>query len=803
MTWHLRFRGPVPQFRPGNRPRSKPAWAAGAVAWVLGLMVLVVSPAWAQSNPEQFRAWPSERPPRPLAAKEVTFPPYEVQTLANGLQVLTVLHHEQPAVTMRLLVRAGAAQDDPQKGGLAGLVANLLDQGTTTRSASQIADEIDSIGGAMGTGSGTDLTFVNAVVMKDSFGRAMELLADVVRNPAFSPDEIDRQKERALSSLQVSDLDPDYVASVVLDRLVYGFHPYGLPGSGTPETLASITQADLREFHQQYFVPNNMMLAIVGDVTREEAHSTVERVFGRWPRRDVPVLAPIEPPPPTRRIVVVDKPDSVQTEIRVGQLAIPRRHPDYLAFDLAVKILGGEGANRLHRVLRSERGLTYGASAQARAMKQAGSFVAETDTRTETTAEVLRLALDEFARLPRQRVSERELADAQAYLAGSFPLTIETPNDIATQVLNAVFYELPMEEISSFRERVLSVTPDDIQRVARQYVRPDRLSIVLVGNARAFLSDLRGLGFIDIEVVPLDELDLMSATLRRNRRPAAAASVPLLEAFPAAYEATSRGVWAAMRPGARIGLSRAGALGWLDGSARRVPAVRTGGRGSPGDRQAAELLGRVVEMKGGLAALKAVRTLVADAETTLLIEGEGLRSTTKTYVLYPDRFRVDAVVGGAQVVQIYNAGNAWVQDPGGVRPAPAAMRDDFAASVRRDTIQLLIGAVEGRLQVRALPDEMTSEGKRRVLEVSGPRLDDVRFHVDEHGLITRQIFFVQGPDGRRVRAEEAWSDYRTVDGIAVPFEARLFHDGRPILSRTITEIAFNAPVAERLFERPR
>src|SRR5678816_4584446 len=138
----------------------------------------------------------------------------------------------------------------------------------------------------------------------------------------------------------------------------------------------------------------------------------------------------------TRRLIIVDKPDAVQTEIRVGQLAIPRKHPDYMAWDLAIKILGGEGANRLHGVLRSERGLTYGASADTEAMKQAGDFVAETDTRTETTGEALRLMVDEFSRLQRERVRSGELADAQAYLAGSFPLTIETPNEIATQVLN-------------------------------------------------------------------------------------------------------------------------------------------------------------------------------------------------------------------------------------------------------------------------------------------------------------------------------------------------------------------------------
>jgi len=487
--------------------------------------MLVASVADAQ-NPTMNPTWPSERPPRPLAARQVNFPPFEVRTLDNGMRVLIILHHEQPAITMRLIVGAGAAQDPQGKAGLAGLVGQLLDQGTATRSAEQIADGIDTIGGALGTGSGSDLTFANAVVMKDSFGPAMDLLADVVRNPAFAPEEIDRQKQQAISSLQVSANDPDYIASVVFDRLVYGFHPYGLPGSGTPSTLAGITREDLQAFHRRYFAPNNMILAVVGDTTTEEAMAQVQRVFASWPRVELTMPQPTEPPAPTRRVIVVDKPDSVQTEIRVGQLAIPRKHKDYLAWDLAVRILGGEGANRLHRVLRSERGLTYGAQAETQAMKQAGDYMAETDTRTETTGEALRLMVDEFSKIERQRTSERELGDAQAYLAGSFPLTIETPNDIATQVLNAVFYELPVAEIATFRERVQAVTPDDVQRVAQQYVRSDRLSIVLVGNARAFVPQLKSVGFSDFEVIPIAELDLMSATLRRDTRRVDAAGAP-------------------------------------------------------------------------------------------------------------------------------------------------------------------------------------------------------------------------------------------------------------------------------------
>jgi zinc protease len=715
--------------------------------------------------------WPSERPPRPLPAREVKFPPYETRTLANGLQVMAVLHHEQPVVSMRLLIRAGSAHDPPGRGGLARLAASLLDQGTTTNTAQEIADKIDFIGGALGTGSTSDLTFINVIVMKDSFDVGMDLLADLARHPAFAADEIERQKEQTIASLKVNGNDPNYVATAVFDRLVYGFHPYGLPNAGTPETLGAITRGDLQAYHQRNFVPNNMILAIVGDVTSEEAFAGAERAFGSWRRADVPQVAVADPPQPTRRVIVVDMPDAVQTEIRSGHIAIPRKHQDHLAFDLAVKILGGEGANRLHRVLRSERGLTYGASADTAARKLTGDFVAETDTRTETTGEALRLMIDEISRLLRERVSERELADAQAYLAGSFPLTIETPNDIATQVLNVLFYDLPLDEIGTFRERVQRVTPDDIQRVARMYIRPDRLSIVMVGNAAAFAPQLRAAGFSDFEVIPLDQLDLMSATLKRERPRAVLPVGPVQPASPHYPAYTSSQV---------------------------NPAAGA----SQSDAAASALLSRVVAAKGGLDALKKVRTVVAEADTTFHMEQGPLVSRTTTYVAYPDKFRVEATVAGAKVVQVYNAGTAWVEDPGGVHDAPPGMRDDFAASVRRDMMPLLIAAAEGRLRVRQLPDEGADGQALRVLELSGDQLLPVKLYVSPANLIVRQAFSATGPDGRAINAEEVFSDYRRIDGLHVPFKADVRRSGRVILSRALVDVALNRPLDDTLFTRP-
>jgi zinc protease len=764
-------------------------------AFMSSLAALIAALVFGVSTTDaQNFSWPSEAPPRPLPPREVKFPPYEIRTLSNGMQVIAVLHHEQPVVTMRLLVRAGAAQDPEKKSGTAFLAAQLLDQGTTTRTASQIADQIDYIGGVIGSGSTADFTSTFVVVMKDSFGFGMDMLGDVVRNPSFAPEEIERQKEQALSTLKVNSEDPDYVANLVFDRLVYGFHPYGMPRGGTPESLASITRDDLRAFHKSYFVPNQMVLAIVGDLTSQEAFAGAERVFGSWPRGEVTAPAPTAPPQPTRRVVIVDKPDSVQTEIRVGQIAIPRKHPDYMAWDFAVRILGGEGANRLHRVLRSERGLTYGASADVEALKQAGDFVAETDTRTETTGEALRLMVEEFSRLQRQRVFERELADAQAYLTGSFPLTIETANEIGTQVLNAVFYELPLEDIPNFRERVLAVTPDDIQRVARQYIRPDRLSIVLVGNAQAFIPQLKSVGFTDFEVVPIGQLDIMSATLRRE-----GTRVRSFESF---------GPLASFEPfGPFKSFDRFGRTAYTEGQVNPGAGQRRPNEPNvPNDKISSELLRKVVEAKGGLTALKNVRTVIADAATTMVMQQGQLPSVTKTYVKYPDKFRVDATVDGVAepLVQIYNAGMAWVKDPNGVREAPALMRDDFAANVRRDTIPMLIAAAEGRLTARALPDETRTEAKPlKILEISGPQVSPVRLFIDDQGSIARQAFSTPGPDGRSMLTEEVFSDYRLVSGVRVPFEATLLRGGRAVVKRTLKNVAINETVADSVFERPR
>ena len=734
--------------------------------------VLSFVPLVSSASPQgQTPPWPSERPPRPLPARDVKFPPYQIQTLPNGLQVVVVLHHEQPAVSMRLLIRAGSASDPKGKMGLVHELASLLDQGTETKSATQLNDEIDFIGGAMGAGAATDVTYLNMVVMKDSFERGLRMLADMARHPAFSQSEIDRQRQQTLSGLQVSLEDPGYIADAVFDRLVYGFHPYGMPHSGTPETLAGITRDDLVAFHSKYFAPNNAILAVVGDVTTDEAFDTVKKTFGDWARHDVPVEKFVDVPTPTRRLIVVNKPDSVQTEVRAGHVGIPRKHPDYMAVNLAMRILGGEGSNRLHQVLRTQRALTYGAQADFDSLKESGDFVARTNTRSEATSEVLRLISDEFWRLQRDPVGERELADAKAYLTGNFPLTIETPDAIAMQVLNVVFYGLPIDDLQTVRERVNAVTVEDIQRVARAYLRPDRLSVVLVGDVGAFGASLRGVGFGTFETVNLGNLDLTTADFKRPAGRSGSAAQPRF------------------RPISQRRLEYTETQGAISFTAQEGARAKT-------------LLDAAIAAKGGLDRLRAINRITAKSTGWVTTRDGPLEGQTTTYLEYPNHVRTETTLQDVTTLQVFDGQHGWVRDPNGVHEVPEQAIRDLQMGLKRDTISLLLAAQNGAVRARALPDIKGDAGKvHHALELSAPDLDPIVLYLDpETNLVSKQAY-VAGGAGQPL-IEEVFSDYRPVDGIQIAYAAQVRRGGQTMLERRVSTITINPPLDPALFKRP-
>jgi zinc protease len=622
----------------------------------------------------------------------------------------------------------------------------------------------------MGAGAGTDLTYLSMVVMKDSFEIGLRMLSDMARHPAFAQAEIDRQKQQTLSGLQVSFQDPGYIANAVFDRLVYGFHPYGLPQTGTPESLSGIVRDDILVFHTRHFAPNNAILAVVGDVTADEAFTAAKKVFGDWQSHEVTAEQYIDLPDPTRRVIVINKPDSVQTELRVGHLGIQRKHQDYMALNLAIRILGGEGSNRLHQVLRTERGLTYGAQADMDTLKESGDFEAETNTRSEATGEVLRLIIDEFWRLQRERVSERELENAKAYMTGSFPLTIETPDQIAMQVLNVVFYGLPLEQLQTFRDRVNAVTVDDIQRVARSYLKPDRLSIVLVGNASAFAPQLKGVGFAQFETVDLENLDLTAVNFQRAT-PAAAGAGPSAHPGPRIV-AVSR-----QQPGPPAIAPQEGA-------------------------KAAALLDDVIAAKGGLGRLRALKTITAVTKATIATPRGDIQAETTTYLEYPNHVHVETKLPRDLQVQVYDGQHAWVRDSRGLHDVPDYGVRGIELTLKRDVISALLAAHDGLLRARLLPDVKDQTGSlHHALELSGTDLDPFVLFVDPAThLIAKQTYVVGGP-GQPI-IEELSSDYRLVDGVQVAFGATVRQGGRQMVDRHVTEFKINAPLDPALFRRP-
>ncbi len=464
--------------------------------------------------------------------------------------------------------------------------------------------------------------------------------------------------------------------------------------------------------------------------------------------------------------MIIDRPGAVQTEIRVGNTALPRKHADYLALDLAVKILGGEGGNRLHRVLRSDRGLTYGASADLNALKDAGTIVADTDTRSDSTGEALRLIVDEMWKLQRERVGERELSDAQAYLTGSFPLTIETPSAIAAQVLSAVFFGLDLEELQNFRERVNAVTVDDIQRVARTYLRPDRLSIVLVGDASKFEKQLPGAGFAQFERIPVSELDLSVPGLRRRSAPGAGGRVqPISLRFPAAAAFAN------------------------------APAPK---REQPEDAEA--LIQRAVRGKGGLARLKAIRTIHAVSDTVVEAQGKKLTIPTTIRIRYPGAFRIDSEMPAGPVSQVFDSGTFWVHDARGANVAPRPAADSMRGNIQRDAIGLLLALADGRVKARRLEDIRVEGRMLPVLDVDLKPGGPLTLVLDpDSGLILRERY--PAPDAAG-QIEERFADYRDVDGIKVAFSVTVAHPQLGDVVRIMRTVAFNVPLDPALFTRP-
>ncbi len=442
------------------------------------------------------------QPPISKPAKKISFPSYITRDLSNGLRILIIVHHEQPIVSLRFLVKSGSAEDGNLPG-LVNLTSELLTKGTKSRSAVQIAEEIDYVGGQLIAGSDWDATYATAGVLKKHLDVGLSLLADITLNPVFAKEEIERVREQRLTALLQKKDDAGYLSEAKLSTAVFDGHPYAEPQVGTEKSVKALKRDDFVRFHKTHFVPNNAILAVVGDISVDEVLPKVERLFGAWPEGSLPNGRVSQPKDLEKMSVyVVDKPEAVQSTIRVGHVGIERRSADFVPVVVLNTLLGGYFNSRINLNLREGKGYTYGARTSFDVRKYRGLFFASADVRNAVTDSAITEILYELKRVREEPVSPEELDMVKKFIVGSFPLQIETPNQIASKVLDLELYDVPRDFYDTFNERVEAITADDLLRAAKAYIHPDGIAIVVAGSSKDVASKLEKFG--PIEVVNAD-----------------------------------------------------------------------------------------------------------------------------------------------------------------------------------------------------------------------------------------------------------------------------------------------------------
>lgn len=688
---------------------------------------------------------PPAQPPRPFH-----FPHAETRTLPNGMRVFVVADHRQPSVAVRLvLMSAGTIRDPQGMTGLASMTAAMLTQGTETRPAQQFAQAIDFVGGHIGASASDDDTDAGLTVVSRDLELGMTLLSDAVLHPAFSQEELDRQKQQELSGLRVEYSDASYLASAVFDRSVFGESPYGLPSDGTPETVAKVTRDDLVRFHDSNYAPNKALLAFAGDVAPERAFALAEKFFGSWSKKDLPAEEPAAPPPTQGlHFIVIDKPDAVQTQIRVGNLGIRRNNPDYIPLLVANRIFGGGYNSRLNTEVRVKKGLTYGANSSFQAERFTGEFVADTYTRTEKTAEATKLVVQLISQMSSGDVTPDELKFAQDYLSGVYPIQSETASQVAARILAVAEYGLDPEYNSTYQQRILSVDESRIKEMTKRYFNSKNLDVVLVGNASQFLPAVKA-EFPDAQwqEIPFNQLDLLSANLRQAGTEAPAATPESLQR------------------GQQVLMAAAQAAG--------------------GD------------------SLRSISTLEFSEKGNIYGPQGSLAISVKWQIAYPDKVHAEIALPMGQMSQVSDGKSAWLQTPQGTRDASPEALGEFQRG-----LDLFGGwglyqqALKGTAKAQYIGQENTADGKQADTVNWIAPFGTVKLYFDSSTHLLVEAKYTSGGAQGPEQSDQRWSDFRAVEGRQFPFQSVIYRDGTKYSDSNVQEIHINPTLDPSLFVKP-
>jgi len=433
--------------------------------------------------------------------------------LSDGMRVVLVERHEVPLVSLELQVRGGASAQSPEEAGLAALTADMLDEGTRSRSALQIADAVDLLGASLSSTAGYDASSVRLSVLRPRFDEALTILADVVVNPTFPSSELERVKRERLGRVIQRSDQPAALADDAFARVLYGpEHPYGEPLLGTSKTLEALTRDDVVAFHRERYAPGRTTLVVVGDVTREALDSLLATAFTGWSGRGRDVPAPAARRDISgRHIYIVDRPGSAQSEIRVGRIAVARSTDEYYPLVVLNTVLGGSFTSRLNQKLREEKGYTYGARSYFDMRRGPGPFEASAAVATAVTDSAILEFVREIDRIRDEPVPEDELARARNYLALRLPQRFESDDDVVRMLSGLVRYDVAPDFYSDYVSDVLAVTTGDVRRAADDELGSHDMAIVVAGDRAAIEEPLKRLGLGPVIVLPTTTTDTPNA----------------------------------------------------------------------------------------------------------------------------------------------------------------------------------------------------------------------------------------------------------------------------------------------------
>ena len=432
------------------------------------------------------------KPPSPLDPVPFNIADPVRYKLGNGLRVLVLPSERVPLVSVRLAFLRGDAQDPKGATGLTSAMAAMLTEGSEKYSSRELAEKIERLGATLHASASNDFTVISASALSFYSDAILELVGEVLFKPSFPENEIDLYKRNAIENLKYQRSQPNFLATEQSSRLIYGDHPYSVV-SPSESDYERLTRESLMRFHDSALAPNNAVMIVVGDVDRDKLEKQLKELFEAWPAGDVGLPAPVSIKERAERtLTIVDRPGSAQANIVISNIAIPRNHPDHFAATVMNQVLGAGASSRVFMNLREEKGYTYGAYTRLDAKKLAGDFEATAEVRTAVTGDALKEFFYELNRIRDERVKADELADAKSFLTGVFPIRAETQEGLTGLISNQVLYDLPDDYLQTYRERINAVTTEEVQRVANKYVLPDISAMVIVGDAKEILPQVKG-----------------------------------------------------------------------------------------------------------------------------------------------------------------------------------------------------------------------------------------------------------------------------------------------------------------------